>query len=185
MNTSIIVDRYARALLKYVQETGRGGAVCIQAERVQAAMVSLPELRRLLLSHDVVTDDEKIGLLRSSLDGAPEPELDRFFNLLAAKGRLGLTGEMLHRFVELYYRLVGVRRAYLKVVNQPSEEFMHKLSDLVRELTGDEAMIDVEIDPSIIGGFVFEIDDYLMDASVARQLELIRQQFIEKNRRIV
>ena len=35
------------------------------------------------------------------------------------------------------------------------------------------------------GGFVFDIDDAMIDKSVARKLELIRLQFIEKNRRIV
>ena len=37
----------------------------------------------------------------------------------------------------------------------------------------------------LIGGFVFDVDDYLVDSSVKRQLELIRRQFIRKNRRIV
>ena len=36
-----------------------------------------------------------------------------------------------------------------------------------------------------IGGFVFDIDEYLMDASIKHQLELIREQFIERNRRII
>ena len=43
----------------------------------------------------------------------------------------------------------------------------------------------MEVDPSLIGGFVFDIDDAIIDKSVSRQLELIREQFIEKNRRIV
>ena len=46
-------------------------------------------------------------------------------------------------------------------------------------------VIEVEVDPSIIGGFIFDIDDYMLDASVIRQLDDIRVQFIERNRRIV
>ena len=37
----------------------------------------------------------------------------------------------------------------------------------------------------LIGGFIFDIDGYRMDASVASQLKSVRRQFIEKNRRIV
>ena len=41
------------------------------------------------------------------------------------------------------------------------------------------------LDPSIIGGYIMEIDGYRLDASVANQLRNIRRQFIDKNRRIV
>ena len=41
------------------------------------------------------------------------------------------------------------------------------------------------MDPDLVGGFVFDLEDYLLDASVRHQLDLIREQFIEKNRRII
>ena len=56
---------------------------------------------------------------------------------------------------------------------------------MVKQKTGDDVIIEVDVDPSIIGGFVFDIDDYLMDASIKRQLDIIREQFIERNRRII
>ena len=37
----------------------------------------------------------------------------------------------------------------------------------------------------ILGGFIFQIDDMRLDASVRQQFELIKKQFIEKNKRIV
>ena len=55
----------------------------------------------------------------------------------------------------------------------------------MKRKTGDEVIIEVDVDPSIIGGFVFDIDDYLVDASVKRQLDVIREQFIERNIRII
>jgi len=43
----------------------------------------------------------------------------------------------------------------------------------------------VDVDPSLIGGFVFDIENYLLDASIKRQLDRIREQFVERNRRII
>ena len=48
-----------------------------------------------------------------------------------------------------------------------------------------DALLGRVVDPDLIGGFVFDIDDAIIDKSVARKLELIKLQFIEKNRRIV
>ena len=45
--------------------------------------------------------------------------------------------------------------------------------------------LETVVDPSIEGGFVFDINDYRLDASIATQLKRVKQQFIDKNRRIV
>ena len=45
--------------------------------------------------------------------------------------------------------------------------------------------LETVIDPSIEGGFIFDVNDYRLDASVATQLKRVKQQFIDKNRRIV
>ena len=42
-----------------------------------------------------------------------------------------------------------------------------------------------EVDPSLIGGFVVQVGDYLLDASVRNQIETIRRQFVVQNNRIV
>ena len=39
--------------------------------------------------------------------------------------------------------------------------------------------------PDLIGGFIFTINDLRIDASIRRQLDTLKKQFIEKNRRIV
>ena len=46
-------------------------------------------------------------------------------------------------------------------------------------------IMDSTVDESLEGGFVFEVDGYMLDASVRTQMERIRREFIEKNNRIV
>lgn len=60
-----------------------------------------------------------------------------------------------------------------------------RLRDLIEKQTGCRLILKTEVNPSLIGGFVFEVEDTVLDASVSRQLDIIRRQFIEKNRRIV
>lgn len=60
-----------------------------------------------------------------------------------------------------------------------------RLRELIGKETGCELLLETKVDPSLIGGFVFEVEDTVLDASVSRQLDVIRRQFIEKNRRIV
>ena len=185
MNDSIIRTRYADALVKYVRETGNGDSVCALAERLARILDKVPDLSRMMAAKDVVSDAKKRELLQAALNEPMTPELSRFVDLLAANGRIGALRMILLDFKDRYRRSLGLRKAHLKVAVPPPEDLLTRLKTLVRERTGDEADIEVEVDPDLIGGFVFDIDDAIIDKSVARKLELIRLQFIEKNRRIV
>ena len=54
-----------------------------------------------------------------------------------------------------------------------------------KETGAADANIEITKDPSIIGGFIFEVADKRIDASISRQLEELRREFIEKNGRVV
>ena len=186
MNRSIVITRYARALVKFVREDGRGGLVCSEAETLVKVLQSTPDLRRMVTAaDDIVTPFEKKKLLQTALGSPMSQELSRFLTLLNRNGRMNLVEDILRDFTDMYHRCVGIRKAHLTTVQEPSQRLLQRLKALVKQKTGDDVIIEVDVDPSLIGGFVFDIDDYLLDASVKRQLDLIREQFIERNRRII
>ena len=185
MNRGIIIMRYARALEKYVRETGGGAVQADEARRLVKALKEMPDLRKIIVSKDVVTPDKKKVLLDGALGGKMSPQMERFADLLIKNGRMDLLMEILRAFTDMHDRADGIRRARLTVVREAPESLISNLRTLVKEKTGDDVVIDVVIDPAVIGGFIFDIDDYLLDASVKRQLDVFREQFIERNRRII
>lgn len=186
MNRSLVITRYATALAKYVRESGHGAIVCSESETIVKAIRELPDLRRMVsAADDVVTPFDKKKLLQSALGNRMSQELSRFLTLLNRNGRMYLVEEILRDFVDMYHRSVGIRRARLTTALEPSERLLQRLKALVKSKTGDDCIIEVEVDPSLIGGFVLDLDDYLLDASVKRQLDIIKEQFIENNTRIV
>ena len=185
MNIGIVRTRYAEALVKYVRETGCGEAVCAQAEHLTKVFSEVPDLARMVASRDVVADSRKMELIKTAVGEPMEPALERFVQLLMQNGRVGQLPQVLLDFLVRYRRSIGVRKALLKVACPPPDSLLEELKDLVRRHSGEEALIEVEVDPSLIGGFIFDLDDAVIDTSVASQLERIRLQYIEKNRRIV
>ena len=186
MNRSIVVTRYATALVKFVRESGQGAIVCSEAETLLKALHDVPDLRRMVVAaEDVVSAFDKKKLLQSALGNRMSQELSRFLTLLNRKGRMDLVEDILRDFVKLYRRSIGIRKACLVTAREPSERLLQRLKALVKQKTGDDVMIEVMVDPSLIGGFVFDMDDALLDASVKHQLDRIREQFMERNRRII
>ena len=158
MNTGIVASRYAKALLKYTQETGRGDKVCAQVQ----------------------------ALLRDpSVAAQPlEPELQKFISLLISNGRLEFVRLAFKDFVRMYYDSEGILLARLTTV-KPAPETEKSLLALLEERTGRKVLLETAVDAGLVGGFVLEVDDHILDASVRSQLEAIRRQFIISNNRIV
>ena len=158
MDTRVISRRYALALLKYVTETGHGVEVYAQVK--------------------ALLDDP---------DTAPKPlceDLERFVSLLIKNGRMPWVKLIFHSFIRLYDERNGIHVARLKTaVDSPA--LQARLEAFVRDKIGGRLEFRTEVDPSLIGGFVLEVDDCRLDASVSRQLDDIRREFIEKNKRIV
>lgn len=158
MNTGIISSRYAKALLRLVDETGNGQAVYDQVRQILKDPDSMPK--------------------------ELEPELSRFVALLVRNKRLEYVKQILHRFTELYDASRGRRLVSLRTA-VPAPEMERRIKDLLQAKLGGEVVLTAEVDPSLIGGFTLTIDDKLLDASVSRQLEEIRRQLMDKNKRIV
>ena len=206
MNTGIIATRYATALLKLVDETGSGDVVAAQVQVIEKALDEVPDFRRAV-DDPAVSVVRKISLFEASLKDSMAQELHKFLELLIRNGRIGDVRLIFTTFINEYYRSRHIKRARLVVADPalldpeptPSDPvpvegslrqtqrpaLESRLRDLVEKQTGCKLILKTEVNPSLIGGFVFEVEDTVLDASVSRQLDVIRHQFIEKNRRIV
>lgn len=209
MNTGIIATRYATALLKLVEETGSGELVATQVQVIEKALDEVPDFRRAV-DDPAVAPAKKIALFEAALSSGAEsvegislaPDLRKFLELLIRNGRIGDVRLIFTTFITEYYRARHIKRAKLVVADPallnpeptPSDRELAeplrptldvRLRDLIEKQTGCKLILKTEVNPSLIGGFVFEVEDTVLDASVSRQLDIIRSQFIEKNRRIV
>ena len=193
MNTGIIASRYATALLKLVDETGGGEAVMRQVQMIRKALETVPDLRRAVADRTAVSPSQKVSLIEAVVahDGGNEslaPELRKLVQLLVKNGRIGDISLVLSSFETEYYRSRGIVRGFLKLSHpkdSATEELENKIKELIESKTGKSLLLVTEVDESLIGGFVLEVEDRLLDASVSHQLEMIQRQFVEKNRRIV
>ncbi len=158
MNTGIISTRYAKALLMYTEENGSGERVCAQ-------------VREILKSPDKVP-------------ARLEPELERFVALLVRNSRMEDVRFILRSFVSMYYRSKGIRLATL-TTSVPAPGLEERLHPMLERDFSCKVIFETAVDPSLIGGFVVTVDDYVLDASVRNQLETIRRQFIIQTNRIV
>lgn len=184
MNAGIIASRYAKAFLKYVQENGNGKKIYSQSCILMASMAELPELKDFLTDSTDISLQMKVELMKSSLNEEVNPAIVRFLKMAAEHRRLEFFPRMLLSFIEQYREAKGIKVGEL-VTSVPLNGLRERLEEIFNEKTGAEVHLYEKVDADIIGGFIFEMEGYRLDASVKNRLQMIHRRLVEKNNRIV
>lgn len=184
MNAGIVASRYAKALLRYAMETGNGDKVYSQACVIVQRMKEYPQLREYIEDHPEIDVVKKIQLLETAAGEPLAAEIGSFLELVTRRRRCGYMYRMLHSFIGQYRETVNVKVGSL-VTALPAEELRTRLEAAFAEKTGAEVHLESEVDPSIVGGFVFRMDDWRLDASVDAQLRRIREALVQDDSRLV
>lgn len=184
MNSGIIASRYAKAFLKFVQESGSGNIAYSQACDLVHIMGEIPQLKEYLTDAVDVSADKKIALISAALDAPVDASISRFLTMVTEHRRLEYFPRMLMSFIE-QYRISNNIKVGTLVTAVKNEGLCARLEELFHERTGAQVILEEKVSPEIIGGFVFELDGNRLDASVENHLDRIRRQLVEKNNRIV
>lgn len=185
MDDGLIASRYAKAFVRYVLETGNGTAVCRDLITIGDALSQVGALRMILDDPEGIPDSRKLALLKTALGGSMEPETERFLEFLLEKKRFPLARLVIQDFIVQYHRSAGEVYGTLTTAREPSEAFVERVKAMIRKKTGLEPVLRLWTDPELIGGFVLDLGDRRMDATVKHQLDTVRKRLVTPNRRIV
>jgi len=94
------------------------------------------------------------------------------------KGREGELPEIITAFIQQYKAKKGIYTVKLTTATAVSDDLKNSIINQVKN-TSHMKNIELEekIDPSIIGGFVLQAGDKLIDASISYDLQTISRQF--------
>ena len=184
MNTGTISMRYARALLMFANEAGVSAQVYQEALTLRKCFREVSELRHAL-EKPVMTRDNKLSILVQAAGGKISKQMQKFFSLVLEEKREKYLININQCFIDLYRKQEKIRVGKLITAVPIAPEEVERIRKIVVDSAGGTAKFATKVDPSIEGGFIFEINTYRLNASVADQMRRIKQQFIEKNRRIV
>lgn len=186
MDVGILSMRYAKALMQYAREKGVEDKLYEEFTTLSASFRLKPALREAL-DNPVIPVKEKFKLLCIAAVGnkTPSDAYTRFINLVLERRRESYLQFIGLMYLELYRKLkhIGVGKLITAVpVGKATEE---RIRDAAAQALHATMELETVVDPSIEGGFIFDINDFRLDASIATQLKRVKQQFIDKNRRIV
>lgn len=177
MHNPRLAFRYAKSLIDISVEQGQLENVYADMQYLQAVCKSSKEFVNLLRS-PIVKGDKKQAVLNAVSKGKVGVITDSFNKLLVTKSRERSLPEIITSFVEQYQVLKGIHPVKLTTAQPLSEEVKNAIIAKLQSSTGMKTIeLETVVKEELIGGFVLEYNNNLVDASIQRDLHDIQIQF--------
>ncbi len=177
----VVAKRYAKALAVYCKEKGISLDEAYEALRSFTDTLMQDAAFYRFLTTPVTSVKEKIEAAKEYVGSLDLPDyLKNFFLLVVEKGRVPVLPLVVQEFRAIADELLGQVRGVLRVAAPISEEEKEALEAVFSERMGKRVVLELEEDPSIIGGAVAHIGGMVFDGSIKGNLELIKEKLVER-----
>lgn len=179
MQNPRLAGRYAKSLLDLSIEQGGLEATLNDMQLVDSTCRQSREFTVVLRS-PVIKADKKEAIINAVLGSSLSPLTKGFISLLVGKGREANLPEIASAFIAQYKAMKGIRPVKLTTAAPVDDRVKESIRQKVAaSMPGQTVELESKVDPSLIGGFVLEVGDKLIDVSIRRDLHDVKKQFLE------
>jgi F-type H+-transporting ATPase subunit delta len=174
MKYGSIAKRYATALVRVAQEKGKVEEVYEELSLLQKQFSENPKLR-LVMGSPVVKPSKKKVLFQALLPKfSLSPMIGNLVNLLIDQERIPLLPILVLLYRDMADELLGrVRVNVTAAASLGASEA--KLKSILEKSLRKQVLLEVKVDPEILGGLVVQVNDRVFDASLKRDLQRIQE----------
>lgn len=180
MDQGLIPRRYAKALYKFALERGADKRIYELTGNLANAFMTQPRLKDAVNNPFVAAADKMKLLTIASGAGKDDTVFADFLKLLESNHRIGFVRDIALAYREIYREANNIYRVTVTSASPLDPEGEKRLRALIeKHLKGASMEYTAVVDPELIGGFTVAINNERLDASVANELQQLRQQLIQ------
>ncbi|MBI3195760.1 MAG: F0F1 ATP synthase subunit delta [Ignavibacteriae bacterium] len=168
--------RYALALLGVAEETKQLDAVSNDFIMMDSVINQTREFL-LFLKSPIINKEKKKRVLDEVFKGNVSQTTSLFLRLMTTKNRENILPEIIHQFNKLRDERLGILNTEVRSAVVLSKEQQQAIIEQMKKRTGKSIRLKMKQDPSVIGGFMIQYEDTVVDGSVRRQLEVLAERF--------
>ena len=179
MNQGLIPRRYAKALFKFALERNTDARIYELMGRLADSFSASRQLQQAV-SNPFVSNGDKMKLLIAAAGATPADEgFADFLKLLVNNNRLDMMHGIAIAYREIYRQAHDIYVVHVTSASPLDTDEESRLKTMIRKhLNGGKMEYSLSVNPDLIGGFVININNERLDASVANELEQLRQKLL-------
>ena len=175
MKNLAVARRYAKALLLIGKENGQADAYREELNGFATMVTDNLTLKQTLENPLYDAADRKRVLQKLIEKLELSIVMKSFLSLIFDKGRIGFLGNVNDFYQKLADELKGIARASIVSASDLTPATIDQIRKALSKMTGKEIKLEVDQDPSLIGGIVSRIGDLVLDGSIKTQLLNMRE----------
>lgn len=168
------LDAYATALFEVARAEGNLERVEAELYEVARTIERNDDLRSRLTDQALPVDLRQ-GIVEDLLGGRAQPVTTSLVSFVVGAGRARDLPAIIDKMVQRSAETRAEAVAEVTSASPLNEDQIARLSRALSERTGKQVSVRVSVDPSILGGLVATIGDTIIDGSVRRRLEQLRE----------
>ena len=166
-----IAAPYARALFDFSVEKNIMHQITADFQNLDTFLNEAPELLEYL-NNPIVNQKVKSGILTKTLKSQLNTETFKFLMVLVERDRINLLTTIIESYLELIYQTASIKMIEVSTAsaftNLQKDTLIQKLKDLTN---AREIRLIINVDPSLIGGFLIKTESKIIDFTVKNQLQ--------------
>ena len=165
--------RYAKALFELSVERGLTADYLEQAAFISSALAD--EDFRRIISHPRISMAQKYAFLDGAFAGRIHDDLLGFMRLTVTKNREEFLAPAMDALVEMLRSHHNFTTAKVVSAVTLTSEQQNQLKVVLMRKIGKQIELNIEVDPSIMGGFRLHVDGFIFDRTVKRLLKDMKE----------
>lgn len=174
-----VARRYAKALWELASQESRLEAVGQELLRFERALADEPALRSVLLLPWTTAATKRAIVVAASEQLGLSTLARNFLALVAQRRRMALLADIREAYQALADQAAGRVRARVRSAAPLNDTQRAALRERLGRRLGKTVLLDTEVDPALLGGFVAEVGGQVLDMSVAGQLSALGDRIIK------
>jgi F-type H+-transporting ATPase subunit delta len=174
MNDSKISVRYSRAIFQSALEHKI-------LDKVNQDMIFIAEICRTpeateFLQSPVIVPSKKEAIFHKMLEGNVEEITLSLIDLVVKNGRESFIPAIARVFIHETRKYKGITESVLTTAVKVDDKVKQQITDLISGVFKTKVQLKENIDPEIVGGFILQIEDSYIDASIRNKLRKIKKE---------
>ncbi len=168
---SKIAAPYARALFDFSVEKNIMHQITADFQNLDIFLNETAELTDYLNS-PILNKQVKVGILTKTLKSQINAETFKFLMILVDRNRISFLSAIINTYLELVYETASIKTIEVSTAVSFNDSQKDKLIQKLKELTNArEIRLVINVDSSLIGGFLIKTESKVIDFTIKNQLQ--------------
>jgi len=176
MNAGIISNRYAKAIYQFALDRKEEDRLREEFRILSEQFLAVP-IMKMVLDDPTVSPSVKIDVLTTAAGRKVSDTYLQVISMIIKNRRMHFIQSIALMYDKVYRKAKDKVIMKLITTEPASDDVKKKLVKLVRK-NDEQVDFAAKTDTDIIGGFILEIDDLRLDASIKNQLNQLRLELI-------